>query len=236
MVRRSPYRDEYEDEIERRPKRPRRDQRPASRRKDTPLMLRVLSWLGVILLCFVAGYLGTSWLMDALNEKLLLKPENRIENQSDLAKLNEAVEREREAAAARSGNVQQISLKLYSVKDGRIAEPVRKSFVSRLKEDNMAEAVKSVLVLSGVPGVDKISVLHVFRSAETTYLDLSAAFVSALASMGQREGLLLLTAIVRTLEENFQPGVQVRFLIDSRSPSPGGPVDLTVVWKMPSRS
>ena len=100
----------------------------------------------------------------------------------------------------------------------------------------MAEAVKSVLVLSGVPGVDKISVLHVFRSAETTYLDLSAAFVSALASMGQREGLLLLTAIVRTLEENFQPGVQVRFLIDSRSPSPGGPVDLTVVWKMPSRS
>lgn len=236
MVRRSPYRDEYEDEIERRPKRPRRDQRPVSRRKDTPLMLRVLSWLGVILLCFVAGYLGTSWLMDALNEKLLLKPENRIENQSDLAKLNEAVEREREAAAARSGNVQQISLKLYSVKDGRIAEPVRKSFVSRLKEDNMAEAVKSVLVLSGVPGVDKISVLHVFRSAETTYLDLSAAFVSALASMGQREGLLLLTAIVRTLEENFQSGVQVRFLIDSRSPNPGGPVDLTVVWKMPSRS
>ena len=236
MVRRSPYRDEYEDEIERRPKRPRRDQRPVSRRKDTPLMLRVLSWLGVILLCFVAGYLGTSWLMDALNEKLLLKPENRIENQSDLAKLNEAVEREREAAAARSGNVQQISLKLYSVKNGRIAEPVRKSFVSRLKEDNMAEAVKSVLALSGVPGVDKISVLHVFRSAETTYLDLSAAFVSALASMGQREGLLLLTAIVRTLEENFQPGVQVRFLIDSRSPSPGGPVDLTVVWKMPSRS
>lgn len=236
MVRRSPYRDEYEDEIERRPKRPRRDQRPVSRRKDTPLMLRVLSWLGVILLCFVAGYLGTSWLMDALNEKLLLKPENRIENQSDLAKLNEAVEREREAAAARSGNVQQISLKLYSVKNGRIAEPVRKSFVSRLKEDNMAEAVKSVLVLSGVPGVDKISVLHVFRSAETAYLDLSAAFVSALASMGQREGLLLLTAIVRTLEENFQPGVQVRFLIDSRSPSPGGPVDLTVVWKMPSRS
>lgn len=236
MVRRSPYRDEYEDEIERRPKRPRRDQRPVSRRKDTPLMLRVLSWLGVILLCFVAGYLGTSWLMDALNEKLLLKPENRVENQSDLAKLNAVVEREREEAAARSGNAQQMSLKLYSVKDGRIAEPVRKSFVSRLKEDNMAEAVKSVLVLSGVPGVDKISVLHVFRSAETTYLDLSAAFVSALASMGQREGLLLLTAIVRTLEENFQPGVQVRFLIDSRSPGPGGPVDLTVVWKMPSRS
>ena len=236
MVRRSPYRDEYEDEIERRPKRPRRDQRPVSRRKDTPLMLRVLSWLGVILLCFVAGYLGTSWVMDALNEKLLLKPENRVENQSDLAKLNAAVERDREEAAARSGNVQQISLKLYSVKDGRIAEPVRKSFVSRLKEDNMAEAVKSVLALSGVPGADKISVLHVFRSAETAYLDLSSAFVSALASMGQRESLLLLTAIVRTMEENFQPVVQVRFLIDSKSPSPGGPVDLTVVWKMPSRS
>ena len=184
-------------------------------------MLRVLSWLGVILLCFVAGYLGTSWVMDALNEKLLLKPENRVENQSDLAKLNAAVERDREAAAARSGNVQQVSLKLYSVKDGRIAEPVRKSFVSRLKEDNMAEAVKSVLALSGVPGADKVSVLHVFRSAETAYLDLSSAFVSALASIGQRESLLLLTAIVRTMEENFEPVVQVRFLIDSRSPSPG---------------
>jgi len=139
--------------------------------------------------------------MDALNEKLLLKPENRVENQSDLAKLNAAVERDREAAAARSGNVQRVSLKLYSVKDGRIAEPVRRSFVSRLKEDNMAEAVKSVLVLSGVPGVDKISVLHVFRSAETastTAHTVNWSHASHSTQMSTPRRASTLTAPVRT--------------------------------------
>ena len=112
----------------------------------------------------------------------------------------------------------------------------RQNVVARAQEDNIGDALRGVLSLSGVPDADKIVLLHVFRNGDTVYLDLSSPFVTALNSMRQRQSLLLLTGIVRTMQENFSPIVQVRFLIDSKLPAPGGPVDLTVSWKMPSRS
>ena len=204
--------------------------------KSAPLLLRVLSWLGVILLCFVLGYLGTSWVMDFLSKKLLLKPENRIENQEDLTEYEEA-ERERTSREALSSgsNVQQVSLSLYHVKGDALAE-MRKNFVSGTKEDNIRGAVEEILTLSGVPNAAKIKLLHVFRNGETAFLDMPGQFASALDSMGQRKSQLLLTGLVRTLQENFSPLTQVRFLIDSKAPKSGGTVNLAATWKMPKKS
>ena len=230
MVSQDPYRDPYARDAERRPRR----RREAAQKKGTPFLLRFLSWLGVILLCFVLGYLGTSWLVrNVLEKQSFLKQENRVENESDLKDWEEA---ERNRSASGGGqNVQKVELNLYYVKDDKVME-TRRSFVVRAQEDNIRDAVGAVLSLSGVPDADRIQVLHVFRNADTAFLDLSSSFVSALSSMGQRPSLLLLTGLVRTMQENFSPIVQVRFLIDSRAPVSGGPVDLTVPWKMPSRS
>ncbi|MBQ7262787.1 MAG: GerMN domain-containing protein, partial [Synergistaceae bacterium] len=175
------------------------------------------------------GYLGTSWMMDALNKKLLLKPQDRVEGQEDLKAMEEA---ERGRAASGGEGVQQVSLQLYHAKDGTVVG-TRRSFVARAQEDDIAEALRAVLSLSNVPDADKIELLHVFRNADTVFLDFSSRFVTALSSMGQRQSLLLLTGIVRTMQENFSPIVQVRFLIDSKTPDVGGPVDLTVPWRMP---
>ena len=204
--------------------------------KPTPLLLKILSWLGIILLCFVLGYLGTSWFVDFLNKKLLLKPENRIETQEDLTTFN-ATERERVAKEAmqNSENVRQISLNLYHVQNDTVAE-TRQSFVSRTEEDNLREAVNAVISLSGMPGAERIKLLHVFRMSETAFLDMSGQFASSIEAAGQRKSLLLLTSIVRTVQENFSPLSQVRFLIDSKPPKSGGVVDLSVPWKMPKRS
>ena len=232
MVRRSPYPDDYEEMVERRQRRPRRASQ--EQRRGTPLLLKCFSWLGVILLCFVLGYLGTNILMDNLNKRLLLKPENRVENQEDLKAMEEA-ERARPAAPASGENVQQVALTLYYVKGDTVVEEKR-NFVARTKEDNIMDALNAVFSLSGVSGTDPVRLLHVFRNAETAFLDLSSGFVTALSSMGQRKSLLLLTGIVRTMQDNFSPITQVRFLIDSKTPVSGGVVDLTVPWKMPSRS
>lgn len=205
-------------------------------KKSAPLLLRVLSWLGIILLCFVLGYLGTSWVMDFLNKKLLLKPENRIENQEDLTEFQESEHEKTSREALSSGaNVQQISLNLYHVKDDSLAE-TRKSFVSRTKEDNIRSAVEEILMLSSVPNAGKIKLLHVFRNDDTAFLDMSGQFASAVSTMGKRKSLLLLTGLVRTLQENFPPVSQIRFLIDSKAPKSGGEVNLAAPWKMPKKS
>ncbi len=204
--------------------------------KSTPLLLKILSWLGIILLCFVLGYLGTSWLVDFMNRKLLLKPENRIENQEDLTNFNN-VEQERIAKEALSSgaNVQQVSLNLYHVRNDTIAE-MQQNFISRTPEDNIREAVTAVINLSGMPQAEKIKLLHVFRMSDTAFLDMSGQFASSIESAGQRKSLLLLTGIVRTVQENFSPLSQVRFLIDSKPPKSGGTVDLSAPWKMPSKN
>ena len=214
--------------------------RPAPRiedeNKSTPLLLKILSWLGIILLCFVLGYLGTSWAVDFLNRKLFLKPENRIENQEDLNNFN-AAEQERitNEIINSSEKVQQISLNLYHVKNDTIAE-MRQSFISRTQEDNIRDAVMTVISLSEMPRADQIKLLHVFRMSDTAFLDMSGQFASSVESAGQRKSLLLLTSIVRTVQENFSPISQIRFLIDSKPPKSGGSVDLSAPWKMPKRS
>ena len=205
-------------------------------KESTPLLLKLLSWLGIILLCFVIGYMGTSWLMEFLNKKLLLKPENRIENQEDLTEFQEAeAERTSRILLESGADIQQISLNLHHVNDDSISE-IRKNFVASTREDNIRSAVEEVLELSEVPNANKIKLLHVFRNGDTAFLDMPGQFASALDDMGERKSQLLLTGLVRTLQENFAPVKQIRFLIDSKAPKAGGTVNLAAVWKMPSKS
>lgn len=169
-----------------------------------------------------------------MSRKLLLKPENRIENQEDLSDYEES-EQNRGPNSSTGENIQQVSLNLYHVRNDTIAE-ARRNFIARTTEDNIRDAVNEILSMSEIPNANNIRLLHVFRNADTVFLDMSGQFVSALNSIGQRKSLLLLTGFVRTLQENFSPITQIRFLIDSKPPSSGGTVDLSVPWKMPSRS
>ena len=179
--------------------------------------------------------MGTSWVMDLLNRKLLLKPENRIENQEDLTDFQEAEQERTSKEALSTGNVQQVSLNLYHVKNDSLSE-TRKNFVSRTTEDNIRDVVEEILTLSSIPNANKIKLLHVFRVSDTVFLDMPGQFASSLETLGQRKSLLLLTGIVRTLQDNFSPASQVRFLIDSKPPKSGGVVDLAAPWKMPKKA
>ena len=204
--------------------------------KPTPLLFRILMLIGLVLLFFVAGYIGTSWVMDFLNRKLFLKPEDRIESQEDLETFqNSEYRRVTDAALNSGGGIPQVILNIYHVHDDSIAE-TQKNFISRTQEDNIRDAVTELLSLSEVPNSDKIKLLHVFRNGDTAFLDMSGQFVSALDSMGQRKSQLLLTGIVRTLQDNFSPVSQVRFLIDSKPPQSGGTVELGRAWKMPKKT
>ena len=174
--------------------------------------------------------------MDFMSRKLLLKPEDRIENQEDLTEFQEAEAEKTSRLLLESGaDIQQISLNLHHVREDTLAE-IRKNFVSSTKEDNIRSAVEEVLELSEVPNANKIKLLHVFRNGNTAFLDMPGQFASALEDMGERKSQLLLTGLVRTLQENFSPVKQIRFLLDSKVPESGGIVNLAAVWKMPTKS
>ena len=172
----------------------------------------------------------------SLNTRSLLKPENRVENGEDLKALTESERKKEKAKAALSGvrgDIQQVSLRLYFLKNGGLAEDVR-PFLVRPQEDNIRDAVQTLLTMSGIEGAESnVRVLHVFRSADTVFLDCSRGFAAALSKMGQRDSQFLVTGIVRTMQDNFPPVVKVRFLIDGAVSSGGAPIDLTVPWQLP---
>lgn len=212
--------------IQRRRPHPRRE----PPKKKTPFLLKFLSWLGVILLCFVLGYLGTELLMKALDKKVLLNPENRYETTEDLEDLKASEQRR---IAGGGEGVRQLNLLIYYAAGEEINND-EFSVTARTQEDNIKDALAKVFELSQIANAGQIELKHVFRNADTVFLDLSSQFVNTLNEIGQKRSMYLLTSIVRTIQENFPPIIQARFLIDSKAPASGGVVDLTRIWKMPS--
>jgi len=191
---------------------------PRGQKRKPPILLRLLTWCGVILLCFVAGYHGTSYMLDQqwfIKEKLPVMDdgggvETAIENRLDMQKM---------------------ALSIFYPKNGALVEG-KIDVIVNTREDNIQDAVLKLLEFSGLSD-GKVQVHHVFRNADTVYLNFSGNFVDALKKAGARPSTLLITGIVRTMRDNFSPITKVRFLVDSKAESTGAPVDLTATWQLP---
>ncbi|MDR3231754.1 MAG: GerMN domain-containing protein [Synergistaceae bacterium] len=225
---------EFEERVEARRKRainsPDLRRTPRKNEKNrAPLLLRVLAWGGVILLCFVAGYAGTSSMLKLLDKQSFLKPDDRIQNREDAEKLLD----EDPAAALASArlDMQKVALSLFYPREGKLTEE-RVEIISGIREENIRDAVHRLIDLSGFFG-GEARVQHIFRNVDTVYLDFSGSFVSALAAAGANPSTLFITGVVRTLRDNFPPITKVRFLVDSKVTSAGAPVDLTATWQLP---
>ncbi|MDR3265156.1 MAG: GerMN domain-containing protein [Synergistaceae bacterium] len=225
---------EFEERVEARRRRagnssdPRRAPRKSEKNR-APLLLRILAWGGVILLCFVAGYLGTSYMLKLLEKQSLLKSDDRVQNREDAENLLGA-DGPTDPAGARL-NMQKVGLSLFYPREGTLAEE-RVEIISGIREENIRDAVHRLIGLSGFFS-GEIRIQHVFRNVDTVYLDFSAPFVSALTAAGANPSTLFITGVVRTLRDNFPPITKVRFLVDSRVASTGAPVDLTATWQLP---
>jgi hypothetical protein len=219
---------EFEERVEAKRRRsvPRNKLEPSKRKKNkAPFLLRFLAWCGVILLCFVAGYVGTSYMLKWIDTPIFLQdgsgqtPDNlriflSVDNTADV-KLD----------------MQKTALALFYPKNGALVEE-KAEIIVRTSEDNIQEAILKLLASSGLFG-DTVYVKHVFRNVDTVYLDFSGPFVPALSTAGERLSTLFITGIVRTMRENFPPITKVRFLVDSNVVSVGSPIDLTATWQLP---
>ena len=80
-MRNSDREDAQEDAPEESYRSSRRRGRPAREEiKKAPILFRVVAWAGVILFCFVAGYVGTSLALRMLNKKDILVRSDVAEN------------------------------------------------------------------------------------------------------------------------------------------------------------
>jgi hypothetical protein len=217
---------EFEEQVEakrRRSSRSSSDSRREKNKPKPPFLLRVLTWFGVILLCFVAGYIGTSYMLKLLEKPLFYKPDGTRESSG-------GVLLSPDSPSDIKLDMQKAVLSLFYPQNDVLADG-KVEVIANTREDNIREAVLKLLTLSGMFGED-VYVKHVFRNVDTVYLDFSSAFLSALDSAGAESSTLFITGVVLTMRENFPPITKVRFLVDSQIASTGSPVDLTAVWQL----
>jgi hypothetical protein len=203
---------------------------PSKREKSkAPLLLRILAWCGVILLFFVAGYVGTSSILGLLDARIFDK-QGSVETEGGTSPRTEGTLGDVLLPEGGRPSMQRTTLSLFYPKNGVIEEE-KADFIVRTREDNIQEAVLKLLALSGLFN-DTVEVKHVFRNVDTVFLDFSSSFVSALSAAGASASTLVITGIVRTMCDNFSPISKVRFLVDSKIESTGSPVDLTATWQL----
>jgi hypothetical protein len=193
-----------------------------------PLLLRILTWCGVILFCFVMGYLGTSYVLKLLDKPSLLKPEEKNEANSGPRELEIILSADRTADGLR--DIQKKTLSLFYPKDGVLTEE-KTEIIAGTFEDDIRDTVHRLVERSGLFGGD-VRVKHVFRDTNLVYLDFSGPFASGLSAAGEEISKLFITGIVRTMRDGFSI-VRVRFLLDSKVTNDGAPVNLTATWQLP---
>ena len=207
----------------------RRRSRPAKEEiKKAPILFRVVAWAGVILFCFVAGYVGTSLALKMLNRKDILVRPDVAENREGAAGVLAQDDGEIRL------NARKVAFTLHYPKDGSLATE-KVELLSGIMDDDIRQVVGKIIALLPARFSPEVKVLHSFRAGNTLYLDFPSSFVSSLANQGAKESTLFITGIVRTMIENFSPVAKVRFLVDGQVPGEktGAPVDLSVPWQLP---
>jgi len=194
-------------------------------RKKAPLLVRVFAWIALLAIFFVCGYLGANYFFKWADQKGGPRVGNVLGSSSEVGQTESG-----ESSPAAYGNVK---YKLYIPEDGNIStrdieinkglreediKEVVSMYVDCLKEDRMMDTGARPL--------------NIFQSGEWLYLDMSAPFQDSLKTIGKEKAELVITGIVRTIQENFPPIKRIKLYIDGKESKLKNPVDLTKAWEI----
>ncbi len=210
--------------------RPQYRRRSAQKRTENtkaPLPFRVAAWGAALVLCFVAGYVGTSFALRMLNRKDILLRENVA-----------STRQEAQTVMANGGdneirlNIRKVSFTVYHPEKGSIVSE-KLDLLSGIMEDDIRSVTEKILAFDPGKFPPSVKLLNAFRSGDTLFLNFPAPFLTSLTAIGGEESTLFITSVVQTMKENFSPITKVRFLVDGKVPRQGAPVDLSVPWQLP---
>jgi len=217
---RDDYRREY-DRYEGRRYETGRDEGERPRRK-APLPFRILAWLSLMAIFFAVGYGATSLAFRYMDDRgrritgTVTSPE-----EVQMRPLSEDV------AQAGGG-----SLRVYVPSGESFEERDFKVPVAGSDEEAMRAVLDFLLAELRSSGwmADSVRVLHLFRSGDWLYLNLNGAFYEGLKGLGKDRAGMVITAIVKTMQDNFKPTRKVKFYVDGQDVSDRSVVDLSKPW------
>lgn len=209
------------DEISRRPS-ARRTSQPRPPQK-APFAVRFLAWSGVLVLFLCAGYYGSGMFLELLDNKEIVSEKNVVSSTEELQKYLRSVSEGHAAIAPRK------DLTIYTLSgDNLVRRPMK--IIADVQEDEIMQALSEVFKTSSEPWAALIRPLHVYRDGVTAYVDLPRSFTSGLGTLEESRAVLMISALVRTLIDNFPPLRQVYFLEEGKWVHSVGGIRLSDPW------
>ncbi len=194
-------------------------------KKKAPLLVRIFAWIALLAIFFACGYLGANYFFNWADKKGGQRVGNVVGSSSEIRQIQQG-----ETDASTSGNVK---YKIYIPEDGNLT--TRDIDIKKGMPEEDIEEVISMYVdgLKETKMLDTgVHTLNIFRSGDWLYLDMTGSFQKSLKTLGKQKAELVITGLVRTMQENFPPIKKIKFYIDGKESSSQTPVDLTKPWEI----
>ncbi|MCX7828731.1 MAG: GerMN domain-containing protein [Thermanaerothrix sp.] len=200
-----------------------RDAEEGGEKRKAPLPFRLIAWASLVAIFFGVGYGVTSIAFKYLDSG------GRNVRGTVTSPEEVSVEGVSEDLASESDSyrVYLPSGTSLEVKDFKASGVVT-------DEDAMKGVVEFFMAELASSGWTKgsVQVLHLFRSGDWLYLDLSGTFLEGLKGLGKERAQLVMTGLVKTMSENFSPVRKVKVYVDGQEVSDKSVLDLSKPWAL----
>ena len=202
-------------------------------KKRAPLLFRMLAWVSLLAIFFALGYGATSvvfkW-MDSRGEDKY--PSNIVSSKEDINKLSEKSSTEKNTAADDSV-VCTVSIPdgdSFAAREIRCRGGIREETIQQVLAAYI-DAAKEVKLFE-----PSTQTLNFFQSGEWLYINMNKGFLASLNTLGPEKSKFVITALVKTISDNFAPINKIKFYIDGREIKDKKPVDLSMPWGIKNKS
>ncbi len=195
------------------------------RKRRIPLAIRMLVWLGLLGIFFGVGYFVAGAGLRFLNKLGVGAQNNVLADSEDAQRFM--------ASSQEDVSVQRKEYTAYVLENGTLVRKGMRIAPGVIEEDIVTVLEKVLEPLRVASGTQQpLRVLHVFRAGDMLYIDMNAAFVSALKAVDSQNAGVIMTGLLRSMVENFSPAEQVLFFVDGKLSKITDPLDLTVPWTL----
>lgn len=189
-----------------------------------PPVVRIFAWAALLAIFFVGGYAGANYFFSRAD-----KPGARVGGV-----VGGGPEVRSAAGVPTPGGLGEAAYKLYMpAANGEFEEREIK-----IRKGLPEEDIRQLLTMY-IDGLKELSELErgvrvqsIFRSGDWLYIDMSQDFLGSLKTLGKDKATIVLTGIVRNMQENFPAIKKVKFYIDSKESKDKNPVDIENAWEL----
>ncbi|MDR1651995.1 MAG: GerMN domain-containing protein [Synergistaceae bacterium] len=212
---------------------------------SAPLIFRLLAWSALVVIFFAVGYgamsLAFRWL-DSRGPDITSDTAAQVQGSQgtepqtspnpggsgQMTALTPGVT-PRQAPPQTQDNIVTVTISIpegnsFKLRQVRCTGPLPEDTMKQTLAAYMDAMKESKMLSAGAQD------LNIFQSGEWLYLNMNGEFLESIKTLGAEKSRIMLTGMVKTMSDNFDPVNRIKFYIEGKEVTDKRPLDLTSPW------